>query len=127
MNDGIFRGRPAGEVAVIGLGKSGRAVAELLARDGHRVYASDAGKGETALRNGAALGALGIAVDLGHHDLERVARAALVVASPGVPPSAAPIAAAERGGVPVVGEIEIALHYLPALRYVAITGTNGKT
>jgi UDP-N-acetylmuramoylalanine--D-glutamate ligase len=29
--------------------------------------------------------------------------------------------------VPVVGEIEVALHYLPALRYVAVTGTNGKT
>jgi UDP-N-acetylmuramoylalanine--D-glutamate ligase len=26
-----------------------------------------------------------------------------------------------------VGEIEVALHYLPRLRYVAVTGTNGKT
>jgi UDP-N-acetylmuramoylalanine--D-glutamate ligase len=29
--------------------------------------------------------------------------------------------------VPVVGELEIALHYLPGLRYIAVTGTNGKT
>jgi UDP-N-acetylmuramoylalanine--D-glutamate ligase len=29
--------------------------------------------------------------------------------------------------VPIVGEIEVALHYLPQLRYVAVTGTNGKT
>ncbi len=42
MNAGVFRGRAAGEVAVVGLGKSGRSAAELLARDGHRVYASDA-------------------------------------------------------------------------------------
>jgi UDP-N-acetylmuramoylalanine--D-glutamate ligase len=29
--------------------------------------------------------------------------------------------------VPVVGELEVALHFLPHQRYVAITGTNGKT
>jgi UDP-N-acetylmuramoylalanine--D-glutamate ligase len=127
MNARVFRGRAPGEVAVVGLGKSGRSVAELLARDGHAVYASDAGKGDAALRNAAALGPLGVAVDVGHHDLERIARAALVVASPGVPPGAPPIAAAAGAGIPVVGEIEIALHYLPGLRYVAVTGTNGKT
>ena len=32
-----------GEIAVIGLGRSGVAVARLLAREGARVYASDAG------------------------------------------------------------------------------------
>ncbi|MGZ8377920.1 MAG: UDP-N-acetylmuramoyl-L-alanine--D-glutamate ligase, partial [Gemmatirosa sp.] len=59
--------------------------------------------------------------------LARIARAALVVASPGVPPGAPPIAAAAAAGVPVVGEIEVALHYLPGLRCIAVTGTNGKT
>ena len=127
MNTNVFRGAAPGEVAVIGLGASGRAAAELLARDGHRVYASDAGKGDAALAAARTLGLLGAAVDVGYHDLERIARSALVVASPGVPPTAAPIAAARAAGVPVVGEIEIALHYLPDLRYVAVTGTNGKT
>jgi UDP-N-acetylmuramoylalanine--D-glutamate ligase len=124
---GIFRGRAAGEVAVVGLGKSGRSAAELLARDGHRVYASDAGDGAGARAAAEALAALGVAVQTGGHDLARVARAALVVASPGVPPGAPPLAAAREAGVPVVGEVEVALHYLPALRYVAVTGTNGKT
>ena len=127
MNTHVFRGRPAGEIAVIGLGASGRAAAELLARDGHAVYASDAGKGEAALAAARTLGLLGVAVDAGFHDLQRIARAALVVASPGVPPTAPPIAAARAAGVPVVGEIEVALHYMPELRYVAVTGTNGKT
>ena len=126
-NAGIFRGRAPGEVAVIGLGKSGRSVATLLARDGHLVYASDAGSSETARANAAALESLGVAVDVGRHDLDRIARTALVVASPGVPPEAPPLAAAARAGVPVVGEIEIALHYLPGLKYIAVTGTNGKT
>jgi UDP-N-acetylmuramoylalanine--D-glutamate ligase len=124
---GIFRGRAAGEVAVVGLGKSGRSAAELLARDGHRVYASDAGDGAGARAAAEALAALGVAVQTGGHDLARMARAALVVASPGVPPGAPPLAAARAAGVPVVGEVEVALHYLPALRYVAVTGTNGKT
>ena len=127
MNTNVFRGGPSGEIAVIGLGASGRAAAELLARDGHRVYASDAGKGEAALAGARALGLLGVAVDVGYHDLARIAAAALVVASPGVPPTAPPIAAARAAGVRVVGEIEVALHYLPELRYVAVTGTNGKT
>ncbi|GJG87677.1 UDP-N-acetylmuramoylalanine--D-glutamate ligase [Gemmatimonadetes bacterium T265] len=127
MNLGIFRGRAPGEVAVVGLGKSGRSAAELLARDGHRVYASDAGSGPGARAAADVLATSGVDVEVGGHDLARVARAALVVASPGVPPDAAPLAAARSAGVPVVGEVEVALHYLPDLHYVAVTGTNGKT
>ena len=127
MNARIFRGRPPAEVAVIGLGRSGRAVAEALARDGHRVYASDAGSSEAARASADALGALGVAVQLGAHDLARISSAALVVASPGVPPEAPPLVTATSAGVPVVGEIEVALHYLPGLRTIAVTGTNGKT
>ncbi len=123
----FFRGRTAGEIAVIGLGKSGRAAAELLARDGHLVYASDAGDGPVQQAAAEALRALGADVKTGAHDLARIGRAALVVASPGVPPDAAPIAAARAAAVPVVGEIEVALSYMPEQRYVAITGTNGKT
>lgn len=127
MQTGFLRGRAPGEIAVIGLGKSGRSAAELLARDGHAVYASDSGAGEQTLDAAGPLAHLGVSVDVGSHDLERIARAALVVASPGVPPDAPPLAAAAKAGVPVVGEIEIALHYLPELRTIAVTGTNGKT
>jgi UDP-N-acetylmuramoylalanine--D-glutamate ligase len=127
MRTSIFRGRAPGEVAVVGLGKSGRAAAELLARDGHAVYASDSGAGKALMDAADTLVGYGITVDVGSHDLDRTGRAALVVASPGVPPDAPPLAVARRAGVPIVGEIEVALHYLPALRYVAITGTNGKT
>ncbi len=127
MNGLVFRGRAPGEIAVIGLGKSGRAAAELLARDGHRVYASDAGAGERTRVAADALRTLGVDVQTGGHDLTRISRAAFVVASPGVPPDAAALAAARGAGVPIVGEIEVALYYLPGLRYIAVTGTNGKT
>ena len=117
----------SGEYAVIGLGKSGRSAAELLRREGATVYASDSGTSPASQQAAAELRALGVSVDLGSHDLERIARAARVVASPGVPPGAPPLARARAAGVPIVGEIEIALAFLPATRVIAITGTNGKT
>jgi UDP-N-acetylmuramoylalanine--D-glutamate ligase len=116
-----------GEIAVIGLGRSGTAVSTLLAREGARVYASDAGGGAGVETSAALLRPLGADVDVGRHDLDRVARATLVVASPGVPPTAPPLERARAAGLPIIGEIEVALHAIPALRYIAITGTNGKS
>lgn len=98
---------PRGEIAVIGLGRSGSAVSRLLMREGAAVYASDE--------------------KTGGHDLERIARAVLVVTSPGVPPGAPPLAAARSQGVPVVSEVEVAMEFLPHTRLIAVTGTNGKT
>ena len=116
-----------GEIAVLGLARSGRAAAELLRRAGAEVYASDAGRGDAVARAAEALEHLGVTVEQGRHDLARIARSALVVASPGVPPDAPPMRAARDAGVAIVGELEVALHFLPHQRYVAITGTNGKT
>jgi UDP-N-acetylmuramoylalanine--D-glutamate ligase len=116
-----------GEVAVAGLGRSGHAVALLLARTGTDVYASDAGDTPALRKTADALRAEGVHVELGRHDLARIARASLLIASPGIPPEAPPLVAARAAGVDVVNEIEIALRFIPSLRYVAITGTNGKT
>ncbi len=105
---GALRARlTAGEVAVIGLGKSGLAASRLAEREGAQVYGSDS-KGEG-------------------HDLARIARASLAIVSPGVPPNAPPVEAARRAGVPVISEVELALWFLPATRIIAVTGTNGKT
>lgn len=116
-----------GEIAVIGLGSSGRAAAMLLAREGRTVYASDEGSGAGIQVTAETLGAAGVAADAGRHDLARIARASLVVASPGVPPDAPPLATARAAGVRIVSEVEIALARLPGVRYIAVTGTNGKT
>lgn len=116
-----------GEIAVIGLGKSGVAVARLLARAGVKVYVSDAASSDVVREGAAAVRAEGAETEVGSHDLERIARASLVVASPGVPPNAPPLARAREAGIPVVSEIEIALRALPEAKVIAITGTNGKT
>ena len=116
-----------GEIAVIGLARSGRAAAMLLKKHGYNVYASDVASSPDTGRCAEELRAQGIVVDVGRHDLERLERASLVVASPGVPPSARPLAFAREKGVRIASEVEVALHFLEGARIIAITGTNGKT
>lgn len=115
------------EVAVLGLGRSGRAAAMLLRRDGAAVYASDASQGPAAIAVAGELSSIGVATETGGHDLDRIASAARVVVSPGIPPGAAPLRRAREAGVPVVSEVELALPALRGPRYIAVTGTNGKT
>ena len=63
----------------------------------------------------------------------RVADFALVVVSPGFPPSAPVPAAAATAGVPIWGDVELAWRldqagrYGPPRRWLTVTGTNGKT
>ena len=116
-----------GEIAVLGLARSGRAVATLLASRGHSVYVSDASASPALEATAAELRAKGIAAQVGGHDLARIARAALVVVSPGIPPAAPPLAAAREHGVEVISEIEVALRALERASVIAVTGTNGKS
>ena len=64
---------------------------------------------------------------------QQIADYALVVTSPGFPPTAPVPTAAAAAGVPVWGDIELAWrldvsgHYGPPRRWLAVTGTNGKT
>ena len=118
---------PGSEIAVIGLARSGRAAAMLLKKHGYTVYASDVASSPDTGRCAEELRAQGIAVDVGRHDLDRLERASLVVASPGVPPSARPLAFAREKGVRIASEVEVALHFLAGSRIIAVTGTNGKT
>jgi len=113
---------PGGRRAlVVGLGRSGRAATALLRRRGWQVVAVDSGAAEGARAELEALGAEVRAPFDG-----AVGGLDLVVKSPGVPPSSAPVAAARAAGVPVWGELELAARELPN-PLIGITGTNGKT
>ena len=117
-----------GTVAVVGLGKSGVAATRLLAREGARVYASDAAATPPGSAAVELLRAIpGVEVELGRHDLDKIGAARGVVVSPGVPPDAAPLAAARARGVPVLSELDLGWRALPGMRCIAVTGTNGKT
>jgi UDP-N-acetylmuramoylalanine--D-glutamate ligase len=117
----------AGEIAIIGLGRSGAAATKLLLLRGYTIYACDDGSSPQLASVAEQLASAGATAQIGGHDSSRIARAALVVVSPGVPPDAAVLVAARAASREIVSEIEIALRLAPQLRYVAITGTNGKT
>src|SRR5204863_8095751 len=51
----------------------------------------------------------------------------LVATSPGVPPSAKPLAFAREKHITIASEVEVALSFLEGARIIAVTGTNGKT
>lgn len=114
-----------GEIAVLGLARSGRAAARWLRARGLPVYASDVGPGAPGVAE--ELAGLGAAVQTHGHDLVRIARATAVIASPGVPPEAPALAAAREAGVPVHSEVDLGARALPDTRFLVVTGTNGKS
>jgi len=114
-------------VGVLGLGRSGRAAARLLARSGASVYASDSADSPELQAQTAQLGGLeGIDVELGRHDPEKLGRCDLLVVSPGIPPHADVFSTPGVRGVPIISELELGYRFIDA-PVIAVTGTNGKT
>jgi UDP-N-acetylmuramoylalanine--D-glutamate ligase len=113
---------PQGPFLVVGLARSGQAAARMLAARGETVRAVDSGHPEGA----AGLEGVGVEVFLDTDGLAQLERTRTVVKSPGVPRGAAVIATALERGIEVVGEVELAWRALPN-RFLAVTGTNGKT
>ena len=114
------------KVLVVGLARTGLAVARFLKHRGAEVTATD-------LKNEDELGAhaqearnIGISLKLGAHDVESFTGSDLIVVSPGVPDKTTPLELARRAGIPVIGEVELAFRHITE-PIVAITGTNGKT
>jgi UDP-N-acetylmuramoylalanine--D-glutamate ligase len=112
-------------VAVIGMARTGLAVAEALSGLGAKVTLSDrkpAAELEEAMADAAKLGIAAFA-GVAEPSLDGVD---LVVPSPGVPKGAPVFREATRLGVTVLSEIELAYRLSPA-PIIAVTGTNGKT
>lgn len=113
-------------VSVLGLGASGVAAARLALEKGGEVYVSDWRSEPTVAARGTRLGEMGAGVDLGGHDLERLAASDTVVVSPGIPPDAPVLRDLRDRGVRWISEPEFAFHFLHG-PLIAVTGTNGKT
>jgi UDP-N-acetylmuramoylalanine--D-glutamate ligase len=116
-----------GEVAVVGLARSGQSACRLLRGLGVAVYGSDAALTPALQEAARSLRELGCEVELGRHDLERIGRAAAVVLSPGVNPDAPPARAAAQAGVPLLGELDLGARCLSSTRLIVTTGTKGKS
>ena len=114
-------------VVVVGLGASGIAAARLCVRRGAHVTATDAKPASSLNDEVRSLADEGVMLVLGGHDEAGLLSADVVVVSPGVHPLPE-FDLAERRGVVVIGEVELAVR---ALRYpapvVALGGTNGKS
>ncbi|MBI4424223.1 MAG: UDP-N-acetylmuramoyl-L-alanine--D-glutamate ligase [Elusimicrobia bacterium] len=113
------------EGAVLGLGRSGVAVARLLASKGFRVLASDTRPHKDVRPVAAKLGPRVKWEAAGHSD--RLLRCAFAVKSPGLAPSAPILGKLREAGVPVFSELEVSLAFCRPAELVAVTGTNGKT
>jgi UDP-N-acetylmuramoylalanine--D-glutamate ligase len=122
---------PPGPWLVAGLARSGVSASLVLRRRGEEVWALDSGSEDSpALAAAAArLRGAGAEVSLGEQarfEGDRARRVRSLVKSPGVPREAPVIRAALDAGLTVVGELELAWRLLPN-RFIAVTGTNGKT
>ena len=113
---------PPGPYLIVGMARSGQAIARALAALGEQVIGVDAGSPAGA----AGVAEAGVEVHLDEVGAELLERVSAVVKSPGVPNEAPAVSAARARELPVLGELELAWRLLPN-RFVAVTGTNGKT
>lgn len=118
----LFAGKP---VAVMGLARSGLAAARALAAGGAEVRAWDDGDAGRAAADGAGLPLVDLAAP------EHWRGVKTLVLSPGIPhthpkPHISAVRAREAGAE-IIGDIELLTRACPDARYVAITGTNGKS
>lgn len=114
------------DVLVVGMARTGIAVAKLLWKLGANVYINDM---KAADQLGEEIGELekrGIKLFLGSSPDELLEKVDMIVVSPGVPFDLPFITRAIDMGIEVVGEIELAYRMCKA-PIIAITGTNGKT
>lgn len=106
-------------IVVVGLGASGRAAAVLCASRGASVVGVDLRESLPAIDR--------VELELGPHRRETFLDADLIVVSPGVPSSQPDLQAAEAVGVPVIGELGLAVSLLGDVPLIGVTGTNGKS
>src|ERR1051325_8992371 len=111
---------------VIGAARSGIASARFLAQRGATVALNDRKSLNEWSQEALDLKTEGVGLIEGDPPSWLLDQIDLLIVSPGVPTKAIPIRYADRRGVEVIGEIELASRFLRG-RIVAITGTNGKT
>jgi UDP-N-acetylmuramoylalanine--D-glutamate ligase len=124
MNGPIPPSLSGARALVVGMEKSGLGSVQVLARHGAAVLATD-------LKPLSEIPGAAAALEQLHIPFRQQSDAVfencdLIVISPGVPADLAPLEAARRRGVRVIGEVELAAPFLEG-RTIAITGTNGKT
>src|SRR6056297_833745 len=113
-------------ILVVGLGRTGIALARFLVRRGARVTATDQADAKALADSVKSLADCDVSFELGGHRPETFMAADLIVLSPGVPHGIEPVRRARDKNIPVTGEIELAYRFMET-PIIAVTGTNGKS
>ena len=111
------------KIAVLGLGKSGIACANLAVSKGYTVFASDSGKART--HKEMKLNKK-VELEFGKHS-SKVLESDIIIKSPGLPNNLEILMQARKRGCLILSELEFALNFAKPKKIVAVTGTNGKT
>jgi len=114
------------KISVLGAGRSGIAIAQLLAQNGADVLLSDAGHVIFTAAQIQNFQSLNIKTESGKHS-DTILQSDLVVISPGIPATTPIVKQIEAAGIPIVSEIEAAYWFMPDADLIAVTGSNGKT
>ncbi|MDD5584360.1 MAG: UDP-N-acetylmuramoyl-L-alanine--D-glutamate ligase [Candidatus Omnitrophica bacterium] len=116
------------KVCVVGWGKSGISLCNVLLALKKEVLLTES-KPRTSFHPALIdkFAQFGVKFEFGAHTEDFIKQAQLLVLSPGVDPVSSPaVMAARTLNIPSVGEVEFSF-WLTKARFIAITGTNGKT
>jgi UDP-N-acetylmuramoylalanine--D-glutamate ligase len=106
---------------IVGLGATGQSIVKFCQQQGinYIVWEDDAHK-RSAYQDHSAQA-------YGYNHADFVAAVTVLICSPGVPPHHPIRCAAANLAVPCVGDLDVFQAYYPDKKYIAITGTNGKS
>lgn len=114
-------------ILVLGLARSGYAVAKLLLSNGAKVTINDVDC-EQDEKVVLELKKLGATLILGSHPKDLLENQFdLIVKNPGIPLTHTYVRQAKQKEIEITTEIEVAYNCMSDAKYIAITGTNGKT
>lgn len=119
----MFKGK---NFLVLGIGRSGQAVARVLKDLGFNVTISDAKTEQELNKDFSSLLQAGIKLALGNQNPDLLNGVDSVILSPGISINIPLIQEAQKRNLEIMSEVEVAYRLCPA-PIVAITGTNGKT
>jgi UDP-N-acetylmuramoylalanine--D-glutamate ligase len=112
------------KVLVAGFAQTGQAVVDFLVEQPCTVMVSELQPAEAFRKEASKYP--NVQFEFGGHTTATFLKADLIVLSPGIPDSIAPVVEARKKGIPIWSEIELAYHFLKGTM-IGITGTNGKS
>lgn len=112
-------------ISVIGLGRSGTAIARLANYLGSKVFISDDSSSQSVKENLKSLKSIGVQGEIDGHS-NKIFNTDLIVISPGVAADSPIVLEAQKRGIKVIGEIEFAGLFTNS-SIIGVTGSNGKS